>query len=118
MASINLTISGATALIARFGGKLDLAGSVVVGTNVNYARYVHDGTSRMVGRPYLTNALTSQRARVVSMLEARVVELLKGSGGSIKPALLAAGLVVQAEAQRNTPVRTGNLRRSLHTEAM
>lgn len=28
--------------------------SVIVGTNVSYGRYVHNGTSRMKGRPFLT----------------------------------------------------------------
>ena len=30
------------------------AASAVVGTNVEYAKYVHNGTSRVKGRPYLT----------------------------------------------------------------
>lgn len=35
--------------------------SVVIGTNVRYAGYVHNGTSRVKGRPYLT-APTQQHA--------------------------------------------------------
>lgn len=33
--------------------------AVDVGNSLNYAPYVHDGTSRMRGRPYITDALTS-----------------------------------------------------------
>lgn len=33
--------------------------SVDVGNSLNYATYVHEGTSRMRGRPYITDALTS-----------------------------------------------------------
>lgn len=33
--------------------------AVTVGTNVAYARYVHDGTRHMRARPFLTDALTS-----------------------------------------------------------
>lgn len=32
---------------------------VYVGTNVEYALYVHEGTSRMTGRPYLTTPMTT-----------------------------------------------------------
>lgn len=31
--------------------------AVYVGTNVEYALYVHEGTSRMAGRPYLTQPI-------------------------------------------------------------
>lgn len=31
---------------------------VYVGTNVEYALYVHEGTSRMKGRPYLTTPIS------------------------------------------------------------
>jgi len=31
-----------------------MAGAAVVGTNVEYAKYVHNGTSRVKGRPFLT----------------------------------------------------------------
>ena len=33
--------------------------AVDVGNSLNYATYVHEGTSRMRGRPYITDALTS-----------------------------------------------------------
>lgn len=45
--------------------------SVIVGTNVEYGKYVHNGTSRMKGRPFLKNPV--QR----NMDEYR--EILKGS---------------------------------------
>ena len=37
--------------------------SIVVGTNVEYATYVHDGTSRRKGTPFLTQAATSNKGR-------------------------------------------------------
>lgn len=33
--------------------------TVVVGSNVEYAEYVHDGTSKMVGRPFLRAGIES-----------------------------------------------------------
>lgn len=39
-----------------------------VGTNVEYARFVEYGTSRMGPRPYLTPALESNRPRFVDRL--------------------------------------------------
>lgn len=33
--------------------------SVDIGSSLSYATYVHEGTSRMRGRPYITDALTS-----------------------------------------------------------
>ena len=33
--------------------------AVDVGSSLNYATYVHEGTSRMRGRPYITDAMTS-----------------------------------------------------------
>lgn len=32
--------------------------SVIIGTNVEYARYVHEGTSRVTGRPFLRAPIT------------------------------------------------------------
>ena len=31
--------------------------AAIIGTNVSYARYVHEGTSRMAGRPFLVNGM-------------------------------------------------------------
>ena len=37
--------------------------SVDVGNSLSYAPFVHDGTSRMAARPYITRALTGSNAR-------------------------------------------------------
>jgi hypothetical protein len=70
----------------------------------------------MAGRPFLANAATSQLPRVAQIIGEGVARIIEQGGGSLTPDFLAAGLLVQAEAQRNTPVKTGTLRRSEHTE--
>lgn len=116
--NITITLEGIAPLLAKIGHLTGggLGGRVTVGSDVTYARYVHDGTRYMAGRPFLDRAATSQTPRVLALLGAGVRDVIEGGGGSLAPALLASGLVVQAEAQRNTPVRTGTLRRSEHTE--
>jgi HK97 gp10 family phage protein len=47
----------------------------VVGTNVNYAVYVHEGTWKMRGRPFLEQGLAASRATIDQMLEDAGVEL-------------------------------------------
>lgn len=37
--------------------------SVTVGNTLEYAAYVHDGTSKMAGRPYLRDAVLSESAK-------------------------------------------------------
>ncbi len=117
--NFSITIDGIAPLLAKVahltGG--GLGGSVAVGSDVKYARYVHDGTRYMAGRPFLDRAATSQTPRVLAILGQGVADLLEGGGSSLAPALLASGLVVQAEAQRNAPYKTGTLRRSIHVEA-
>lgn len=39
-----------------------------VGTDVHYAQYVHDGTSKLKGRPFITDAVTGKQDEVVSIL--------------------------------------------------
>jgi len=116
--NFSITIDGVAPLLAKVahltGG--GLGGSVAVGSNVTYARYVHDGTRYMRARPFLDQAATSQTPRVLAILGQGVADLIEAGEGSLAPALLASGLVVQAEAQRNAPVKTGTLRRSIHTE--
>lgn len=41
-----------------------------VGTNVEYATYVHEGTSKMVGRPYITDGITGAKNRLRKVGEA------------------------------------------------
>lgn len=45
--------------------KVDAEGMrVTVGNTLNYAPFVHDGTSKMAGRPYLRDAVLSESAKV------------------------------------------------------
>ena len=46
--------------------------SAVVGTNVEYAIYVHNGTSRVAGRPFLFNAWEAERAVFAANLRSAV----------------------------------------------
>lgn len=47
----------------------------VVGTNANYARFVHDGTRRMKARPFFTQGMAASRGTIDSLLEDAGVEL-------------------------------------------
>jgi HK97 gp10 family phage protein len=38
--------------------------AVEIGTNVEYASYVHDGTSKMEGRPFLQNAVDEHMTEI------------------------------------------------------
>lgn len=42
--------------------------SVAIGTNVEYAPYVHEGTSRHDGVPFLTQAAQNNKGRFASIL--------------------------------------------------
>lgn len=48
--------------------------SVVIGSNVEYAEYVHDGTSRMDGRPFLREGID----RTKGDMERQVEKIFKG----------------------------------------
>lgn len=50
----------------------------VVGSNVHYARFVHDGTSRMRARPFITDAIAGQRLRIRDILVEFGDEVLGG----------------------------------------
>ena len=45
-------------------------GWAVVGTNVEYAAYVHNGTSRQKAQPFLTDAVTQNADKYRSIAEA------------------------------------------------
>lgn len=48
--------------------------TVVVGSNVEYAEYVHDGTSRMEGRPFLREGIDRTKAD----MERQAEKIFKG----------------------------------------
>lgn len=50
---------------------------VVVGTNIEYALFVHDGTRKMKGRPYIRDALYS-REQAEKVFGAAIPYLKKG----------------------------------------
>ena len=52
--SINYQVDGMTASI---------------GTNVEYAPYVHEGTSKMAGRPFLMNAAEKNKEKIKSLIK-------------------------------------------------
>lgn len=87
--------------------------SVLVGSPVRYARYQELGTRYLRGRFYLTNALRAVQPRIKPAITAAVE---KGPQ-AVYDAGLRLGYEVQRAAQATAPVRTGNLRRSIHTVA-
>ena len=122
MSAVTFTITG-LAEVRRRMDELAAAGDgingvqAVVGTNVNYARFVEQGTRFMHARPYLEPALEQNRNAILNRMDRAMSDVIAGASAStLATALNAAGLEVQADAQRTVPVKTGNLRRSLHTE--
>ena len=147
---LDVTVSGLADVTARLNG-LDGAlaalrsAYAVVGTDLPYARMVHDGTrphdiapvgekalawpgaahpvARVhhpgyKGNPFLTGALADKAPEVAARLAQATEGLLGGTApaGDLARALRDAALIVQAEAQRRANVRTGSLRRSRHAE--
>jgi hypothetical protein len=140
-----IRVTGADVAVARLDGLERMAAAfgrqrVVVGTNVQYARAVHFGSRPHIIRPVRKKMLfwkgAAHPVRVVHhpgtkphpfladglraalpTVKRKVAEALASPTGA-SSALMAAGLAVQAEAQKLAPVKTGNLRRSIHTEAM
>lgn len=68
--------SGESSSAEQPGDKLTGKGEkdcVIVGTNVEYAEYVHNGTSKMTGRPFLREGIDQTR----DMMREHVEEILK-----------------------------------------
>lgn len=51
--------------------------AVYIGTNVEYAIYVHDGTMRMAPNRFLTNAVKNNRAQIRRYVENALKQALK-----------------------------------------
>lgn len=49
--------------------------SVLVGTDVSYAKYVEQGTAKMKGRPYLQPALAENETRIVNTVQKAMKQL-------------------------------------------
>lgn len=52
-----------------------------VGTNLRYARYVHDGTRRMAARPYFTRGAQRARPEIDGDLKTLGAEIVDNLGG-------------------------------------
>lgn len=113
---ISITITGVDSFQQRVARYRDAAtaasrSAVVVGTNVRYAIYQHEGTRFMTGTFYLARGLAAVRPEITPA----VAKALPKGGGAVRDALLKLGYKVEAAAKPFVRVRTGNLRRSLHT---
>lgn len=115
-----LGLKEADALIAKLEGSAHAVGTTTVriGTNVVYAWGIEFGRQRggRLGRAaggamMLTNAL----ARVAPTITPTLVPAMEQGEDATNKAMLGLGLKVEAFAKAATPVRTGNLRRSIHT---
>jgi hypothetical protein len=85
---------------------------VLVGSPLRYARYQEFGTKRLAGRLYLTRA-----ARELTGAEEAIAGALDKGPSAVLDAFLRLGYRVQRAAQGYAPVKTGSLRRSIHTVA-
>lgn len=56
-------------LMGSINSGLSSEDSVDVGTNVEYATYVHEGTYKMAGRPYITNGVNGAWSRIQKIAE-------------------------------------------------
>ena len=59
------------------------AGGQSTPNDVDYAHFVHDGTSRMGPRPFLRNALNKHEPQIVNELADLMALLASGAGGRI-----------------------------------
>lgn len=146
MTEIRVTIGGMEPIVLRFDrAAVALRGNprAVVGTNLGYAKAVHDGSPPHVirpkgkkalywrgaahpvrsvrhpgykGNPFITDGLQAQRGAIVALLQARIGQVVAGGGGNYTQAMRAAGLLVEGAAKARANVKTGTLRRSIHTE--
>jgi hypothetical protein len=73
----------------------------------------HPGTKP---NPFMTDALTEVGPQIEERIVSHFEEVANGGGGNYTQILAGAGLILQAQIQRNSPVKTGGLRASYHTE--
>lgn len=103
-----------TSMITGFGKWNRI--QATVGTNVHYGVYVHMGHRRYKGNPFLTNALEKNLPNITPLLTSAAEQVANGAPENVLiSAFQNAGYKVQADAQRMVNVKTGNLRRSIHT---
>jgi len=135
--AVTSRLTGLQVGIASIGNSM-----AVVGTDINYAPMVVYGSRPHIIRPKDKQALYWRGAQhpvalvhhpgtkpnpfmqdgllvsvpdVTQALAAGISATIAGTPGVMPRALMAAGLVVQANIQRRAPVKTGTLRRSFAT---
>jgi hypothetical protein len=81
-----------------------------IGATAPYAGYVHEGTSRMAARPFLSLAITRHAAE----FERDVAEAIPDGPQAVMRAITNNGRTVLDAARAEAPVRTGYLRGSLY----
>jgi len=73
----------------------------------------HPGTKP---NPFLENALKEETGAIERHMAGAVAAVAEGAPSStLRTALHGAGLLVEAKAKELAPVKTGTLRRSIHT---
>lgn len=89
-------------------------GSWVVGTNVEYAIYVHEGTSRMEGRPYLTDAID----KVVSQKGDQLAAQAENADELVQNIALALEGETKFSIKEYGAVKSGHLMRSIEAQKL
>jgi hypothetical protein len=82
-----------------------------VGASAPYARFVHEGTRRMAGRPFLAQALAAEKGPTAQ----RIIRATPKGAGAMSTALTDSERALAAAARRLAPVRTGRLRASVYS---
>jgi hypothetical protein len=86
-----------------------LRGSAI-GASAPYAGYVHEGTSRMPARPFLSNAIQRNAPALRTKL---LTAIPQGEQATARAMLWGSNEILEA-ARAEAPVRTGYLRSSLY----
>lgn len=88
MAGANTVVDSAKRRVPKKTGTLsrsihmepESGNSVLVGTDVKYAKYVEQGTAKMKGRPYLKPALTENQQRIQDQVQKAMKQMLASQG--------------------------------------
>lgn len=117
-----LGLEEAEALLERLGSGVEAAGrtKVRVGTDVVYAWGQHFGryrSGRLARRDGGTFFLTDPFEQTIqSAIRPTLAAAMPQGATAVRNALLSLGMRLQSLAKPLAPVKTGNLRRSIHTE--
>lgn len=83
--------------------------TAVVGTNVEYSKFVEFGTSRMAAQPHLRPAVESAVRRA---------DAIAAQADSTEELVWLLGLDIEGGTKERAPVDTGNLRASYRAEML